>query len=70
MVKGGGQGKSEGEIQYFSEGSGGGQARSRKKSNAARRLAVEAAAKIRASVKIQGAKRERVEAESRDKSEA
>ena len=59
MSKGGGQGKSEGESQCCLEGSGGGQARARKESNAARRVEVEAVAKIGASAEIQGAKRER-----------
>ena len=42
----------------------------RKKSNDARRVAVEDAAKIRASAEIQGAKIERAEAEARVKAEA
>ena len=57
MDKGGVQGKIEGESQCCSEGRGGGQARVRNKSNAARRVEVEAAAKIRASAEIQGANR-------------
>ena len=44
--------------------------RSRKKSNSARRVAVEASAKISSSAKIQGAKRERAEAEARSKDKA
>ena len=41
----------------------------REKSNTARRVAVEAVAKIRASDDIQGVKRGRSEAEARDKAE-
>ena len=59
-----GRDKSEGESQCYSEGSGGGQAREMNKSNAVRRVAVDTAAKIRAIANIQGAKRERAEAES------
>ena len=68
--KGGGQGKSEGENQCCSEGSRGGHARARKKSNDTRKVSAKAAVMIKDSAKMQGAMGERVEAEARDKDEA